>query len=75
MKLDGLTIPELVALRSKITIDPKSKAVGLFLHQRQVRKKTELIDRQITFLLAEKRKAAGNPVPCDGYSGRNSNKR
>ena len=33
------------------------------------------IDRAITWHLDDRRKAAGDPVPTCGYSGRNSNKR
>lgn len=35
----------------------------------------DAIARQITWNMSQARAAAGHPVPCDGYSGRQSNRR
>lgn len=76
MKLNELDIPALIELRDKITNDPKNKiSNSIYLYSKSARKKMDVIDREITDRLAVKRKAAGNPVHCDGYSGRQSNKR
>ena len=76
MKLNELDIPALVELRDKITNDPKNKiSNSIYLYNKSARKKMDVIDREITDRLAVKRKIAGNPVPCDGYSGRQSNNR
>lgn len=41
----------------------------------KARKKLDLLAMEISQLIAEKRSINGNPVPCDGYSGRQSNRR
>ena len=41
----------------------------------RVRKKLDWLADEITKLLAEKRRLEGNPVPCSGYSGRQTNRR
>ena len=77
MKLDGKTIEELVALRKSIEDNPANKnPVGsLWIHTKSARKKFDLIDREITYRLIQKQKDAGTYVPCDGYSGRQTNRR
>lgn len=75
MKLDGKTNDELLALRKQIELDPSNRADGVFMYVPSARKKLDAIDRQITYNLAVKRAADGNPVPPHGYSGRQSNRR
>jgi hypothetical protein len=77
MKLDGKTNEELIALRKTIEDNPTNRNPlgSLWMYTKAARKKFDLIDRQITHNLVEKRKAEGNPVPCDGYSGRKQNRR
>lgn len=41
----------------------------------RARKKLDWLAAGITELMAEKRKLEGNPVPCSGYSGRQTNRR
>lgn len=48
---------------------------SLWLFTPAARRKMEPINREIAHLVAEKRKLAGNPVPPDGYSGRQTNRR
>ena len=77
MKLDNKTMTELMQMTTAIESDPKNQMPkgSTYLYTKPARKKLEAIARQVTYLLAEKRKAAGNPVPCNGYSGRKSNRR
>jgi hypothetical protein len=74
MKLDNKTMAELMQMTSAIESDPANKMPkgSVYLYTKQARTKLDAIARQVTYLLAEKRKAAGNPVPCDGYSGKQS---
>lgn len=71
------TNAEWLMLRTAIESDPANRNPpgGLFIYTEKARKKLDRIDREITHNLDEARKAAGNPVSCDGYSGRNSNRR
>lgn len=75
MKLDGKTNAELVALSAQIEAHPANRMPpgSLYLYTPQARKRLHRIAEQITHNLAEARRAAGNPVPCNGYSGRKSN--
>jgi len=71
------TNAEWLMLRTAIESDPANHNPpgSLFIYTEKARKKLDRIDREITHNLAEARKASGNPVSCDGYSGRNSNRR
>lgn len=78
MKLDGKTNAELQALRLQIESDPLSlnpQPNSLFRFTRKAQRKLDAIAWQITHNMSAARKAAGNPVPCDGYSGRQTNRR
>ncbi|OQA09848.1 MAG: hypothetical protein BWY66_00387 [bacterium ADurb.Bin374] len=76
MKLDGKTTEELLAMIREIEDDPANRqSTGLYLYTEKARKKTDKIARAIAALAAEKRRLAGDPVPCNGYSGRKSNRR
>lgn len=78
MNLKGKTTPELVAMRQEITEDRDNWSAPsntIFKYKPHARRKLDLIDRAITANMAEKRAADGNPVPCNGYSGRQTNKR
>ena len=72
------TTAEWQALRIAIESDPANlnpPGTSLFIHTEKARKKLDKIAREITYNMAEARKASGDPVPCDGYSGRQSNRR
>lgn len=76
MKLDNKTTDELLAMQQAIEADPANKQNGgLYLYTPKARKKLDAIARQITHNMAMKRAAEGNPVVCDGYSGRQKNRR
>lgn len=77
MKLDGKTTPELVTMASAIEADPGNAMPpgSLYLYTPKARKRLKAIREQIAHNMAEARKTAGNPVSCDGYSGRKANKR
>lgn len=76
MNLHGKTNEELCAMQQAIQTDPTNRAPGgLYIYTKGARAKLDAIARQITANLAAKRAAAGNLVPCDGYSGRQSNRR
>jgi hypothetical protein len=77
MNLHNKSNSELVKLQSEIESDPANKNTdgGLFLYSKKARAKLDKIARQITENLREAREKAGNPVPCDGYSGLQTNKR
>jgi len=66
---------DLLRMQADIEADPLNAATGLYLYTPSARKKLAAIQQAITFHLADQRAACGNPVPCDGYSGRKSNKR
>lgn len=76
MKLEGRTTPELVEMQAAIERDPQNQTSGgLWKYTPAARKKLDAIQRQITHNLAMKRAAEGRPVECDGYSGRQTNRR
>jgi hypothetical protein len=77
MILEGKTTLVLLEMMLAIESDPKNRmpAGHLYLYIPKARKKLEKIARQITYNLAEKRKADGNPVPTCGYSGMKQNRR
>jgi hypothetical protein len=76
-KYAEMTNTELVAEQERICADPANRAPEgeLNLYTKAAQKKLRLIAEWITHNLAEKRKAAGNPVPCDGFSGRKQKRR
>ena len=71
------TTTEWLAVQLAIESDPANRNPpgSLFIYTEKARKKLDRIAREITNNMAEARKSAGNPVPCDGYSGRQSNRR
>lgn len=77
MKLNGKTNTELLVLQADIEAAPANQLPSGSLHRftPQARRKLDAIRMAITRNLAVARAAAGNPVPCDGYSGRQSNRR
>jgi hypothetical protein len=76
MNLAGKSTKLLQELRVAIESAPENQSGGgLFLHTPHARRKLEKIAEQITHNMAMKRKAAGNPVKVDGYSGRKQNRR
>ena len=77
MKLDGKTNVELLEMMAEIESDSKNRMPPghLNLYTPKARKKLEKIARQITYNLADKRKADGDPVPTCGYSGMKQNRR
>lgn len=76
MKLDNKTNIELLEMQTAIKSDPKNQNTGgLWKYTPAARKKLDAIQRQITHNLAMKRAAEGRPVVCDGYSGRQTNRR
>lgn len=68
---------ELMEMRKAIEKDPENLAPPgeLFRFKKEARRKLDKIDQAITWHLADKRAAAGDPVPTCGYSGRQSNRR
>lgn len=77
MKLEGKTNTELLAMQRDIETNPTyMNPTGSFYRFTGVaRAKLDKITRQITHNLAMKRAAEGRPIPCDGYSGRQTNRR
>ena len=77
MKLDGKTNEELVAMLQAIEDDPlsKNRPDSIYIYTPKARKKMDEIARAITGNLEDKRIAEGRPVPCCGYSGRQTNRR
>ncbi len=77
MNLKGKTNAELVAMQDAIQQDPASfnPVPSIFIYSPAARRKLDAIARAITENLRLKRQQEGNPVPCDGYSGRQSNRR
>lgn len=71
------TNEELLAKMKQIEGDPASKLPpGSWpTYTKKATKKLEAIAAEIAHNMAMKRAAEGNPVPCDGYSGRKQNKR
>ena len=69
---------ELLELTKQIESDPASKETvpgSIYLYNKKARKELDDIARAITLHMAERRAAEGRPVPCDGYSGRQTNRR
>lgn len=78
MKLDGKTNTELHAMQTAIEAKPENRnpsGSSVFIFTPAARRKLDAIRMAITRNLSVARAAAGNPVPCDGYSGRQSNRR
>lgn len=61
----------------KIEEDPASRSAPgeFFIYNAKARKKLDRIREDITHNMAMKRAVTGNPVSCDGYSGRKQNRR
>lgn len=77
MKLDGLTNPELIALRERLAADPKNRNVDLgsiWIYKKDAMKKFDEIDRAITANIRAARLARGETINDAGYSGRQSNR-
>lgn len=72
-----MTKAELFAEEERVCALPKNRspAGSLWLYVPSARRKLDAIRRQITHLLGEERAMAGDPVQCDGYSGRQTNRR
>lgn len=68
---------ELLEQMQAIEADPANKNPDgeVFRFNAAARKRLDAIAQAITFHLADEREAAGKPVPCDGYSGRQTNRR
>lgn len=77
MKTEGKTTPELVAMQTAIMEDPASKNPkgGLRIYTPAAERKLDKIARAITANLMDRRIALGLPINCDGYSGRQTNRR
>lgn len=78
MKLEGKTNEELTAMARAIENDPANRnpvAGSIFKYTKAAHRKLDAIALQITHNLAAGRAAAGDPVVCSGYSGRQSNRR
>jgi hypothetical protein len=70
------TMAELVELQKAVTSDPANQIKdSIYLYCPKARKKLADIAQAITWHLADKRAADGRPVPTNGYSGRQSNRR
>ena len=77
MKLEGKTNAELLAMIEKIEADPANKNIpgSIYIYAPKARKKIAELARAISSNLEDKRIAEGRPVRCDGYSGRQTNRR
>ena len=77
MKLDGKTNSELTAMMQTIEDDPTSHMPkgSLNIYIKSACKKLDELAWAVTHNMAESRRLAGDPVRCDGYSGRNCNRR
>ncbi len=77
MNLKGKTNAELVAMQDAIQQyrDNFNPVPSFFIYKPYARRKLDAIARAITENLRLKRQQEGNPVPCDGYSGRQANRR
>jgi hypothetical protein len=73
----NLTIEELTALMKQVTDDPNNQNPkgSFWLYTKSASRKLDAIGWAITYKLADKREAVGDPVPTNGYSGRQSNRR
>lgn len=76
MNLLNKTNEQLHTLRELIENNPDNREHGkLWLYKTKARRKLDQIAWAITHNLAEARAKAGNPVACDGYSGRQQKRR
>ena len=73
----GKTTEELLAMQAAIDNDPKNRMPpgNLNLYTKNARRKLDDIAQAISDNMADKRAAAGDPVPTCGYSGRQTNRR
>lgn len=67
---------ELLHMQASIEADPASRNTkgGIHLYDAKARRKLSNIAQAITFHMADRRAAAGRPVPVDGYSGRSQHR-
>lgn len=74
---ETMTTEQLIELQQSICDDPQSKegAIGCWIFNKKTRKKLADIQQAIAWHMEAKREADGDPVPCNGYSGRQSNRR
>lgn len=72
-----MSMDELLEKRKAIEADPKNRmpSGSLYLYTPNARKRLDKIDLEIANLIRERRAAEGRPVPCDGYSGRQTKRR
>ena len=75
--LDKMSLEELTVARKAIEDEPGSRNPPgeLFLFTPKVRKRLDRIDRLIQFRTGEARKARGEKINQEGYSGRQTNRR
>lgn len=71
---------QIAEIQRKITElqdDPanKGKPGSIWKYTQKTHKKLDKLAMSIAILMAEKRAILGNPVPCSGYSGRQTNQR
>lgn len=71
---------QIAAIQRKITAlqdDPANAGQpgSIWKYTPKTHKKLDKLARGISDLIAEKRAIQGNPVVCDGYSGRQTNRR
>lgn len=71
------TTVELIAARQAIEADPKNLMPkgSFYRFTPAARRRLNQIDWEITENMRRARAEAGNPVACDGYSGRQTNRR
>jgi hypothetical protein len=79
MKLEGKTNAELLALREAIEADPVNQiprgSGSIYLYTPKARKKLDEITEWISHNLLMARKARGEVINIDGYSGRKCKRR
>lgn len=68
---------DLLKMEAALCNDPANRAPtgSIFIYNKSTHKKLAEIASAIAMHLADKREAAGNPVPTCGYSGRQTNRR
>jgi hypothetical protein len=67
---------DLLRRRSAITNNPANRSQDdtIWLYTKSARRRLDKIDRAIADIAAQRRALQDQPVSCDGYSGRQSNK-
>jgi len=64
------TIEELQKKMNEIQNNPKNKQEGFYLYTKQARKNLDTISWAITYHLQDLRKARGEEIRQDGYTGK-----